>query len=128
MHRPVVVFPQPLSPTSPKVSPRRTEKSIPSTALTSPTLRCVMIPSVTGKCIRSPLTSRSGWVSSAATVMPVLLVEPGGRQVPIDEMALADLKAFCRGAIGNDAVPPDDPELVRFGTHHVLFEIAHQGS
>ena len=37
MQRPVVVLPQPLSPTSPSVSPRRTVKSMPSTAFTSPT-------------------------------------------------------------------------------------------
>jgi hypothetical protein len=40
MQRPVVVLPQPLSPTSLSVSPRRTEKSMPSTAFTSPILRC----------------------------------------------------------------------------------------
>ena len=69
MQRPVVVLPQPLSPTSPNVSPRRTVKSIPSTAFTSPTLRFMMIPSVIGKCICNALTSRSGLVSIAATVM-----------------------------------------------------------
>ena len=35
--RPAVVFPEPDSPTSPSVSPRRIEKSMPSTAFTSPT-------------------------------------------------------------------------------------------
>ena len=37
--RPVVVLPQPLSPTSPKVSPAAMSKSTPSTARTAPTTR-----------------------------------------------------------------------------------------
>ena len=39
MQRPVVVLPQPLSPTRPSVSPRLIVKSTPSTAFTSPILR-----------------------------------------------------------------------------------------
>ena len=39
MARPVVLLPQPLSPTRPSVSPRLTSKVRPSTAYTAPTLR-----------------------------------------------------------------------------------------
>ena len=54
--RPAVVFPHPLSPTSPSVSRSWMRRSIPSTALTSPRRRrrpfCR-----TGKCFVSPVTS-----------------------------------------------------------------------
>ena len=48
MQRPVVVLPQPLSPTSPSVSPRRTAKLTSSTALTCPTVRWNTTPEVPG--------------------------------------------------------------------------------
>ena len=47
--RPSVDLPQPDSPTSPTVSPRKTSRSTPSTACTWPTVRC-SIPLRTGKC------------------------------------------------------------------------------
>ena len=48
----VVVFPHPLSPTKPKVSPWFTEKLIPSTAWISPTCFFRIIPlDVIGKCL-----------------------------------------------------------------------------
>jgi hypothetical protein len=53
IHRPRVVLPQPLSPTSPKVSPGRTSKETPSTALTWPTTRW-SAPSLIGKCFSTP--------------------------------------------------------------------------
>ena len=49
--RPSVVLPQPLSPTSPNVSPRLTSNVTPSTAFTSAILRWKMMPEVTGKYI-----------------------------------------------------------------------------
>src|SRR6516164_2818621 len=127
MQRPVVVLPQPLSPTSPKVSPRPTVKSIPSTALTSPTLRLMTIPSVIGKCIRSPLTSRSGLASISATAI-TLLVQPDRCQILVQIVARADLPALYVVSVGDDPIPPQHRKLVRFGIDHVLFEIAHQGS
>ena len=48
MHRPTVVLPEPLSPTSPSVSPRATVKLTSLTAWTSPTLRA-RNPAVIGK-------------------------------------------------------------------------------
>ena len=66
MQRPVVVLPQPLSPTRPSVSPRAIVKSTPSTAFTSPTLRLNITPSVIGKCLARPRTSRSGVPPSRA--------------------------------------------------------------
>src|SRR5579872_2596910 len=56
--RPVVDFPQPLSPTSPNVSPRRTNRSTPSTAFTFATVR-PNSPPLIGKCTFNPLTSMS---------------------------------------------------------------------
>src|SRR2546423_1491307 len=59
--RPVVLLPQPDSPTRPSVSPRWSEKSIPSTARTSPVWRSMTIPSVIGNQILRPSTdSRTG--------------------------------------------------------------------
>ena len=57
--RPVVVLPQPDSPTSDSVSPRSTSKSRPSTARTAPTWRC-RSPRRTGKCFSSPLATAAG--------------------------------------------------------------------
>src|SRR3990170_8617781 len=77
MTRPSVVLPQPLSPTSPSVSPRLISKLTPSTALTSATLRWKMIPEVTGKYIRtsatrtivSPAGSADGVLGACSTTM-----------------------------------------------------------
>src|SRR4051812_48934451 len=57
--RPVVDFPQPVSPTRPIVSPLRIEKLTPSTAFTAPTFFWKMMPRVTGKCFCRSVTSRS---------------------------------------------------------------------
>ena len=57
--RRMVVFPQPDSPTSPRVSPARTSKSTPSTARTWPTTRC-NAPARTGNVLARPRTSSSG--------------------------------------------------------------------
>ena len=58
--RAIVDLPQPDSPTTPSVSPRRTLKLTPSTAFTAPICFWKMIPRVTGKCFsRSSTTSRS---------------------------------------------------------------------
>src|SRR5207253_4523975 len=59
MQRPVVVLPQPLSPTSPRTSPGWTEKEMPSTALTWPTVR-ESRPFRMGKCLTRSVTWRSG--------------------------------------------------------------------
>ena len=55
--RPIVVLPQPDSPTRPNVSPSRTEKDTLETALTLPTLRCRTAPAVTGNSFTSWSTS-----------------------------------------------------------------------
>src|SRR3982074_46250 len=59
---PVVVLPQPDSPTSDSVSPRRTVKSRPSTACTAPCLRCNR-PRRTGKYFCRPVTVSSSALS-----------------------------------------------------------------
>src|SRR5262245_7826965 len=58
--RPVVVLPQPDSPTSPTVSPRPISKLIPSTARTARAGPRPKRPWRTGKCFTRLLTSRSG--------------------------------------------------------------------
>jgi hypothetical protein len=57
MASPVVDLPQPLSPTSPTVSPRLTLKLMPSTALTAPTFCGIGKPLKMGKCTRRSRTS-----------------------------------------------------------------------
>src|SRR5581483_2496157 len=57
MTRPVVVLPQPDSPTRPSVSPRLTKKLTSSTALTLATVRWTRIPFVIGKYFLRFLTS-----------------------------------------------------------------------
>src|SRR6185503_16460891 len=59
MQRPVVVLPQPLSPTSPSTSPAWTSNDTPSTARTWPTRR-ENSPRRIGKCLRRSRTWRSG--------------------------------------------------------------------
>ena len=59
MQRPVVVLPQPDSPTRPSVSPRRMEKLTPSTALTRAASPPKMPPPM-GKCLTRFRTSRIG--------------------------------------------------------------------
>src|SRR5690606_26096890 len=63
--RPTVVLPQPLSPTSPNVSPSRTNRETSSTALTSAIFRR-KIPPWTGKYLLKPLTSSKTSVSADA--------------------------------------------------------------
>src|SRR5712691_611448 len=60
MQRAVVVFPQPLSPTRPSVSPSSMWKSTPSTARTCPTVR-FQKPLRMGKCFCSPATRSKTW-------------------------------------------------------------------
>src|SRR5688572_7530425 len=57
MQRPVVVLPQPLSPTSPSTSPWLTENEMPSTARTCPTVR-ENSPFLIGKYFLRSVTSR----------------------------------------------------------------------
>src|SRR5664279_1298047 len=58
--RAVVDLPQPDSPTSPRVSPLYSFRSMPSTARTAPTCFLNRMPWVSGKCLTSPRTSRTG--------------------------------------------------------------------
>src|SRR5665811_798959 len=58
--RAVVDLPQPDSPTTPRVSPLKSFRSIPSTACTAPTCFLNRMPFVRGKCLTSPRTSRTG--------------------------------------------------------------------
>src|SRR2546422_259022 len=59
MARPVVLLPQPDSPTRPRVSPRRTSNDTPSTAFTLPTWRRTTAPAITGKWTFRSVTSRT---------------------------------------------------------------------
>ena len=59
MQRPVVLLPQPLSPTTPSVSPAARSKLTPSTACTLSTVR-LSSPPLIGKCLTRFLTFSSG--------------------------------------------------------------------
>src|SRR2546426_6806825 len=69
MVRPMVVFPDPLSPTRPRVSPRLILKETPSTACTCPTTRCNIKPLVKGKCILRSRTSTSVLLATSASAI-----------------------------------------------------------
>jgi len=58
--RPMVVLPQPDSPTRPNVSPRPMAKLTPETALTEPTWRRNTPPAMTGNSLTRSVTSRIG--------------------------------------------------------------------
>src|SRR5262249_33642278 len=75
MQRPVVVFPQPLSPTRPSTSPGATVNETPSTAFTWPTTRGNR-PFLIGKCFLRSRTSSSG--SGISGLRDAHGVEPAG--------------------------------------------------
>src|SRR2546428_7783694 len=83
--RPSVVFPQPLSPTNPSVSPRLTSKVTPATAFTSATLRWKMMPEVTGKYI---------FRSRACTRLSPVGPEPADRIA--SSVVMSTLLSCCR--------------------------------
>ena len=66
MRRPMVVLPQPDSPTMPNVLPRGTSKLTSATALTLPTRRCMMAPAVT----ENSLTRCSTFSSAPSAAAP----------------------------------------------------------
>ena len=101
---PVVVLPQPDSPTRPRVSPAFSSKLMPSTARTSPDWRRMMKPRMTGKYFVSPLT-----VSSVSPLAEPLRLEA----VVIVSLALESLIAThpyprppSSGATGRRRSPP----------------------
>src|SRR6266542_1585613 len=74
MIRPRVDLPQPVSPTTPSVSPGNTSRSTPSTACTRPISRWKMMPWVIGKYFLIPVARTSGCRSAAppgAAVAPL---------------------------------------------------------
>src|SRR4029450_2422488 len=64
MRRAAVVFPQPVSPPSPRVSPRRTSNETPSTACTSAESPPKRTPRFTTKCFTRSRTTRSSFTAS----------------------------------------------------------------
>src|SRR5690242_9625625 len=99
--RPVVVLPQPDSPTRPTVSPRRMSKVMPSTARTAAGGPLAHSPRRTGKCFTRSLTSSSlgtsssfGTASGGAAIVISLLREQTANRAPVpglDERHLAGL-------------------------------------
>src|SRR5688572_24476916 len=79
MASPVVLLPQPDSPTRPKVSPRRTSNDTPSTAFTLPTWRRMTAPAMTGKWTFRSLTSRT--ISVPVVSGAELGMEMAGREM-----------------------------------------------
>src|SRR5262245_61612749 len=82
---PVVDLPQPLSPTSPSVSPRFSAKLTPSTALMVPTRRLMTAPLSSGKCtlrfstlrISSAFAGAAGVVRAPAAPLSSDVIEAG---------------------------------------------------
>ncbi len=74
--RATVDLPEPLSPTSPSVSPARMPKSTPSTAWTRPVTR-LSRPECTGKSLRRPLASSSRWSAATRPLPAAPAVTPG---------------------------------------------------
>src|ERR1022692_2809558 len=111
---PVVVFPQPDSPTSPSVSPELTEKLTPSTAWTAPTLCRKMMPRVTGKCLVSPVTSSSGRpgdappLAASGSLSEVLTFPPARSGTRVSRCHLdffpTDLPPLVGGQVAGDQV------------------------
>src|SRR5262245_15722203 len=77
--RAAVDLPQPDSPTTPSVSPGKTENDMPSTANTEPCRRPNR-PRCTGKCLTRSMTSRMG-AASAIGDLPRPLGMPAGSEV-----------------------------------------------
>src|SRR5690349_16253687 len=102
--RPVVVLPQPDSPTSPTVSPRRMSKLMPSTARTAAGGPLAQSPRRTGKCLTRFLTSSSLGCSSGApdgaAIVMSLLREQAANRPPVaaglDERHVARLALRTR--------------------------------
>jgi hypothetical protein len=69
---PIVVLPQPDSPTRPKVSPLEMVKLTSETALTDPIFRCITAPAVTGNSLTRWRTSRNS--EGGASPAPVAVV------------------------------------------------------
>src|SRR5579859_4253816 len=101
--RPVVVLPQPDSPTRPSVSPARTARSIPSTARTAPMRRLKMMPRVIGKCFCNPVTSSRFSLTKrllgSQVGLDLFVEDPAphrGRQVAGHLVAVADQLRYLR--------------------------------
>src|ERR671914_689423 len=86
--RAIVDFPQPDSPTTPRVSPERTVNETPSTALTDATSRWKTIPRVTGKCFFRSSTTRSSLPATGVPSVARIVVDNlrGLRQGPGKEL------------------------------------------
>src|SRR5215471_10015903 len=116
---PRVDLPQPLSPTSPKVSPGCTVKFTPSTALSQPTVRLGK-PRVMGKCFIRPLTSSmagiGGLCREEMTTHPVIGQDFQCRWpvllTPWNNELTAGMKAAAMGWIDERRDHPRNPPHV----------------
>ena len=95
---PIVVLPQPDSPTRPSVSPRRMSKLTPSTALTSPTVARNSAPSVDREVHLRPRTSSSDVALRPARRLPAhrrVVVPTLMRSLPISRQPAFSQQAEC---------------------------------
>src|SRR5512143_3732503 len=88
--RPMVVLPQPDSPTRPKLSPRRTAKDTPETAFTQ-AVGWARIPPPKGKCLTSSVTCSRG-VSAIATPPFRKFLQPAPR--PLARLDAEKIRRF----------------------------------
>src|SRR5258708_6883716 len=115
MVRPVVVLPQPDSPTRPSVSPLYTSKLMSSTALTAPTWRCSK-PAVIGKYFLRPRTRISTsrplvealgdtWLCSVVFVSSMVshplpnVVETGNNVIWVSIGSGQQWRPFCQATV-----------------------------
>src|SRR5215472_6855603 len=96
MQRPIVVLPEPDSPTSPSVSPRLMLNETPSTALTSATWR-ENTPAVIGKYFVTPSTSTSAFESDGAVCFSSAAIGFGCLSFGYERLGRRDFfdRSFC---------------------------------
>ena len=121
--RPVVVLPEPDSPTSARISPRRIERSIPSTARTYPLARPRIVsnrPPRIGKWTSRPSRRRSSGASERSTAGSVSGAWAGtGRSALTAGAPLGDRRdrdrrrVGCRVQVAGDADAVGEPDLGR---------------
>ena len=109
-----MLLPQPLSPTSPSVSPADMQKLTPSTALSVPRVR-ENIPRCTGKCMQRLETSRS---CCGDRLKPLYSITPStpwqARKAPRMQRALAAVRGQGRRRKGQgpSVFTPNAPSLL----------------
>src|SRR6266516_7937770 len=127
--RPMVDFPQPDSPTSPSVSPRRSVNETPSTAFTAPTWRLKKTPRRIRKCLRTWSTRSSASGSSSAAGFGVSCGASGAGVPALALMSsVMPEPSSCSAQLGRDVVAEDSAPVGRLdvAAHGVADQVVHE--